>query len=663
MESVSRAASRFGVHEVVSTALCIGVFDLFQPGKTDPPSPHFLQSSWHHGLQCGVLALLIAQEIDYERPVEAFVAGFLHDVGKLVLAMCQPDAYETLLRVTGDIEEILSYEEGHMGGTHPDTGAWMAARWGFSPFVADAIRYHHESRERVFGALPLVRVVYAAHDLCRRRAFEDSEQSSAAESFFHLSSAATEGLLARSEPIVKTVASALDMEGASLPGERPSAEASRRGGKNGFSPSSRGLDSLADALDGMTCAGTPDEVYAAFQRGLDRVFGLKRYVFFLEESHPGVLLAAHCRLEIRRFPGSDLVVPLDVSNSLPVRSFRDRATLDSFSAESIESLALLDEQILHLLGTEGFLCLPFQGVNDAPLGTVVLGVEEAQLYKLTRYFRPLQTLLRQAGFALYALQLRSDSDIPRQAERLHVLDTAARRVLHEANGPLGIIKNYLKILDLKLNEHDLAQDEIRIINEEIDRVAQILERLRTLTNEVPQKMGPVDVNALISDLTRIMKDSLLRDAGVRLHLDLDPKTPLALGERNSLKQIFINLIQNAVEAMKAGGNLTLRTTPPDDSSKHPVPDGRTDDRGKVQITVSDDGPGIPDHVRPHLFEPVQGTKGGGHAGLGLSIVHHLVITMGGRITYADNEAGGADFIVFLPACAQDRHSAAPSAEE
>jgi signal transduction histidine kinase len=107
-----------------------------------------------------------------------------------------------------------------------------------------------------------------------------------------------------------------------------------------------------------------------------------------------------------------------------------------------------------------------------------------------------------------------------------------------------------------------------------------------------------------------------------------------------LKQVLLNLMKNAAEAMATqGGELMVATT------------GVTKDNGQhsVQISVSDNGPGIPEAILARLFRPVTSTKGDGHAGLGLSIVHELVTGMGGSISAKSNADTGTCFEILLPA--------------
>ncbi len=165
----------------------------------------------------------------------------------------------------------------------------------------------------------------------------------------------------------------------------------------------------------------------------------------------------------------------------------------------------------------------------------------------------------EAALALRAEQLRKRQLRRIQSERAGASFAMAQKVVHEVNNPLGIMKNYLKILGLKLKDRAIGQDEIRILNEEIDRILNILGGLTAFAEKNSPQLAPVDINTLIKDLIKVTAESLMKERKVALHADLDPALPRLMSEKDSLKQILINLIKNASEAMAKGGNLYLKT--------------------------------------------------------------------------------------------------------
>jgi signal transduction histidine kinase len=119
---------------------------------------------------------------------------------------------------------------------------------------------------------------------------------------------------------------------------------------------------------------------------------------------------------------------------------------------------------------------------------------------------------------------------------------------------------------------------------------------------------------------------------------MDEELPPIVTRANALKQVIINLIKNAVEAMGEAGTLTVKTEDYVYLS----------DKEYIEISIADSGPGIPPHILVHLFEPVTSTKGKGHSGLGLSIVNNLIKEMEGLISCRSNHKSGTSFHIYLP---------------
>jgi signal transduction histidine kinase len=144
---------------------------------------------------------------------------------------------------------------------------------------------------------------------------------------------------------------------------------------------------------------------------------------------------------------------------------------------------------------------------------------------------------------------------------------------------------------------------------------------------------------------------LLDHFNVKLQFDPDPELPGILADKNSLKQVFINLMQNAFDAMPDGGNLHIRTCRVSSRLGGGLSDSDLDYPEYVEITFHDDGPGIPDEIKTRLFEPYTGTKNGDHSGLGLSIAHTIIQTLKGTINCESEPGNGATFRVELPTTA------------
>jgi signal transduction histidine kinase len=337
---------------------------------------------------------------------------------------------------------------------------------------------------------------------------------------------------------------------------------------------------------------------------------------------------------------------METKHCLPVQCLEQKRPLDSLGHIKEVELTIIDRQIVRLLNQDGILCLPMIAYGKA-VGVIILAADRARFAALVNRMNLLTMFARQSALALYADGVRQAQAKVVQAERLAAASAVAKKVAHEVNNPLGIIKNYVKIFGLKLPSQDPVQEELKIISEELDRVSLIVNRLSNFSEPEAKQTEPVDVNLLLSDLVKIMQEPLMLKAKVKTRLDLEPSLPTIFSEKNTLKQVFINLIKNAVEAMPEGGNLVISTahrpkTGVDESEKIL---GKKD---TVEICVSDEGQGIPEAVRTRLFEPFVTSKKGAHAGLGLSVAYGIIKELKGTITCDSGAGAGTTFRVVLP---------------
>ncbi len=212
-----------------------------------------------------------------------------------------------------------------------------------------------------------------------------------------------------------------------------------------------------------------------------------------------------------------------------------------------------------------------------------------------------------------------------------------RKVAHEVSNPLTIINNYLYLLGKKIDNNHPAQEEIRFISEEIERVGNILLRAKDPKPATRTKHKPVDINKLITELDTLFKSSLYKTNRIESILRLDEDIPDIYCSKDKLKQVLINIIKNAVEAMKDSGTIEIVTR--DNFYQN--------SEQYVEISIQDNGPGIDAEILNHLFKPVTSTKQG-HSGLGLSIVNTLVNELSGNISCYSRPEYGTEFKILIP---------------
>jgi signal transduction histidine kinase len=154
----------------------------------------------------------------------------------------------------------------------------------------------------------------------------------------------------------------------------------------------------------------------------------------------------------------------------------------------------------------------------------------------------------------------------------------------------------------------------------------------------PKKEAVTDINGVIQDMLRVMIDARAIPSHIATQCKLDSRMPPIVTKENALKQVLLNLLRNAIEAMSSEGEIVIIT-------RDNVFLGQ---KRYIEIVVADTGTGISEEVLRHLFEPVPSTKGPGHAGLGLVIVKRLIDELEGEMSCRPGEQGGTKFYIFLP---------------
>ncbi|MDP2331913.1 MAG: ATP-binding protein [Reyranella sp.] len=267
----------------------------------------------------------------------------------------------------------------------------------------------------------------------------------------------------------------------------------------------------------------------------------------------------------------------------------------------------------------------------------------------------------EAGRLRYVVMIAVDDTERRQAEirlfdssRLANLGEMATGMAHELNQPLAVIRMATESLieELETPEAAAMPTELgELIKSKLDRICRQVERasslvrsLRAVAHKPTNDLAPFDLVEAVCVSGDLLREQL-RAARIEFHLDLPPSGPMVRGEENQLQQVLISLVLNARDALvddvgraSTGtlGRIALRL------AATPANDG-------MELTVEDDGPGIPDAVLPRLFEPFFTTKPTGKgAGLGLSIGHGIIRRMGGEITAENRAEGGARFRISFP---------------
>ncbi len=220
----------------------------------------------------------------------------------------------------------------------------------------------------------------------------------------------------------------------------------------------------------------------------------------------------------------------------------------------------------------------------------------------------------------------------------------AAMLAHEIKNPLSGIRGAAQLLESSVGSEDRALT--RLICDEADRIVKLVDRMEVFSDERPIEREPINIHAVLDHVRRLATSGFARS--IRIADEYDPSLPEVFANRDQLVQVFLNLVKNAAESLgnTADGEIVLTTafkpgfrlSVPGNPSKVTLP---------LEFCVRDNGPGVPEELIPHLFDPFVTTKANG-SGLGLALVAKIIRDHGGVIE-CESQSRRTTFRVLMPA--------------
>jgi signal transduction histidine kinase len=289
--------------------------------------------------------------------------------------------------------------------------------------------------------------------------------------------------------------------------------------------------------------------------------------------------------------------------------------------------------VLRLRAVE--LALPLR-IKDRLTGLVLLGSNREYRIFSAEDITLLSTVASGASVALensrLSRELRRSEVVLQRANRLSSLGMLAAGIAHEIRNPLVAVKTFLDLLPQRMHDVEFLGEFRELSQSELKRVNDLISDLLALGKSTTAQRRSIELAGTLDPVVRLM-ESTARKRQIRIEADVDASLPAVWADPDQLKQIVLNLLLNAIDAGPSGSVVTLTA--------------HLGNAGMATIDIHDQGAGIPPEQLESIFEPFFTTKETG-TGLGLSLVHQMVVEHGGEISVSSEPGRGTTFHVTLP---------------
>ncbi|MCP3941595.1 MAG: HDOD domain-containing protein [Desulfobacteraceae bacterium] len=632
VNNIKTAVVYLGLDTIKNIAISSSAMHFFSLSKKLPGFD--IIGFWYHSYKCGLIAGKIARENNLPDPDAFFLAGLLHDIGRLVLMQTFPKEYGTILQTAVSEKQMTQAEMVLFGVDTSQVSAWLFSHWNLSSLTSEAVFFTDESLDKIGEELVHGKIIYMANIFSGPAPMEDI---SWLLPLTGISEIRIGQILAEAEDEVLEMAKNLGIK-LQASGDKDADGAIALEMKN--------LALFHGTLQNLLGARDIPAVLDIIQKGLKIIFNVSRVFFFFLDGKKKIL-TGNCSPEDKNYKiVRRIAVPMSNRTSLLVKSLTTCTIQTSFQTSKDTKSAISDTRIIRLLETGGVYCIPIV-LRGEGLGVMVLGVDKDFLSNLNLNRGLLTLFSKQAGMCIQNIGFHREYAANVSEKKMEAYATLTDKVIHEINNPISIIKNYLETLSLKLPDKHPAQEELSIVGEEVFRVSSLIEGLSSFSKPKIGGFELIDINRLCTGLFDVLEKTILLPRQIQSDIHLGSGIPDIKTDGNGLKQVIINLVKNAAEAMKNGGKIDIQTRFLPESAKIFI-DEKKRLSGSIEICIRDNGPGIKSCIKEKLFEPYNSTKTGKNSGLGLTIVHSIVKELGGQIICDSKQGQGTCFSIYLP---------------
>jgi two-component system sensor histidine kinase HydH len=335
-------------------------------------------------------------------------------------------------------------------------------------------------------------------------------------------------------------------------------------------------------------------------------------------------------------------ISLEEKHSLLIKTIRDQR---SFNVEDALNDPEVNPEVLRRFETKAFASIPLIAKGKS-IGLIAVDNHLTERPITAADIGFLNLLANQAALAIENSRLYSNLQESNtlllntqnrliQSEKLAALGEVVASIAHEIKNPLVSIGGFARRLERNLQDKSAEKKYMRIVLKEVNRLENILNQTLAYSKEIPLSTASQDINQIIEESLSLLEEEM-QQRNISIRKILDPHLPPLASDPQQMKQIFLNLFVNAIQAMGSSGQLSVKTLREEEGEKE-----------FLRIEVEDTGGGIPQKSLENIFNPFFTTKHNG-TGLGLAITHKIITRYGGEIEVINHPGVGALFVVRFP---------------
>ena len=371
---------------------------------------------------------------------------------------------------------------------------------------------------------------------------------------------------------------------------------------------------------------------------------LEREKRIMDEADSGLVAVVASERPLARLTSSlrdetfEYLTPVFINNQLVGVAWADERLHPIFAqSRSFLSLTKYIALLVLFVGAAGALLVIHNLAGS--VSTVKIGLKEMEK-DLTHLLPEMPGETGQIALAINKMAIslaekeRLEYEMQR-SERLASLGRLVTGVAHELRNPIGVVKAAVQVMEKEYSQTPGIKDYTTVIKEQIDRQNRVIQELLDFGRPSKEMIQPVNINSLLEKVLTFTLP-MLNQSDIRVEVSFAADLPKILADPSRIKQVFVNLILNSIQAMPEGGDLFIKTHPGDQS---------------IYAEFKDSGLGISPDDLPRIFDPFYTTKETG-TGLGLSISHQIIKSHNGTIHVSSIPGEGTVFKVILPLCGE-----------